>query len=240
MGNQAGSLKKHLETAEKTGALNFTDKGLEKFPPDLVKVVGNLRNLDLSNNKIPTLPQNIGAFKMLKNLTMSKNKLTAIPDDLGKLSKLESLNLSFNLIQSVPSSFQQLKNLKEIHLSHNQISTFPVSLANLKQLAIVDLSYNRLTAVPSEAGKLEATELVLNCNQISVLAPEISNCPRLKTLRLEENCLALDSIPASLLADSGVSLLAVEGNLFDIKKLDDLPGFDKYMERYTAVKRKLD
>ena len=38
MGNQAGSLKKHLETAEKTGALNFTDKGLEKFPPDLVKV----------------------------------------------------------------------------------------------------------------------------------------------------------------------------------------------------------
>ena len=39
MGNQAGSLKKHLETAEKTGALNFTDKGLEKFPPDLVKVI---------------------------------------------------------------------------------------------------------------------------------------------------------------------------------------------------------
>jgi len=105
-------LKKHLETAEKTGALNFTDKGLEKFPPDLVKVVGNLRNLDLSNNKIPILPQNIGAFKMLKNLTLAKNKLTSIPDDLGKLSKLESLNLSFNLIQSVPASFQQLKNLK--------------------------------------------------------------------------------------------------------------------------------
>ena len=38
MGNQQGSLKKHLETAEKTGALNFTDKGLEKFPPDLFKV----------------------------------------------------------------------------------------------------------------------------------------------------------------------------------------------------------
>ena len=86
-------------------------------------------------------------------------------------------------------------------MSHNQISTFPVSLANLKQLAIVDLSYNRLTAVPAEAGKLEATELVLNCNQISVLAPEISSCPRLKTLRLEENCLALDSIPTPLLAD---------------------------------------
>ena len=38
MGNQAGTLKKHIETAEKTGALNFTDKGLEKFPPELFKV----------------------------------------------------------------------------------------------------------------------------------------------------------------------------------------------------------
>ena len=38
MGNQAGSLKKHIETAEKTGALNFTDKGLEKFPQELFKV----------------------------------------------------------------------------------------------------------------------------------------------------------------------------------------------------------
>merc|ERR1711892_932010 len=227
MGNQAGSLKKHLETAEKTGALNFTDKGLEKFPPDLVKVVGNLRNLDLSNNKIGSLPHNIGAFKMLKNLTMSKNKLTSIPEDLGKLSKLENLNLSFNMIQSIPSTFQQLKHLKEISLSHNQ-------------LAIVDLSYNRLTSVPGEAGQLEATELVLNCNQISSLAPGISNCPRLKTLRLEENCLALDSIPTAVLAESGISLLALEGNLFDIKKLDGVPGFDKYMERYTAVKRKLD
>ena len=43
MGNQAGSLKKHLETAEKTGALNFTDKGLEKFPPDMSKVGVKIR-----------------------------------------------------------------------------------------------------------------------------------------------------------------------------------------------------
>ena len=155
---------------------------------------------------------------MLKNLTLSKNKLTSIPEDIGKLSKLENLNLSFNLIQSVPSSFQQLKHLKwvqnfykkffkayftirEITLSHNQLTSFPLSLLNLKQLAIVDLSYNRLTSVPGEVGQLEATELVLNCNQISSLASDISKCPRLKTLRLEENCLALDSIPTSLLAE---------------------------------------
>ena len=44
-----------------------------------VQVVGNLRNLDLSGNKIKLLPENIGSFKMLKTLTMSKNQLDSIP-----------------------------------------------------------------------------------------------------------------------------------------------------------------
>ena len=38
MGNNAGSMKHHLETAEKTGALAFPDKKLDEFPPSLVKV----------------------------------------------------------------------------------------------------------------------------------------------------------------------------------------------------------
>jgi len=240
MGNQAGSLKKHIETAEKTGALNFTDKGLEKFPPELFKVEGNLRNLDLSNNKITSLPSNIGSFKMMKNLTLARNRIPSLPDDIGKMSKLENLNASHNLLQSIPSSFQQLKHLREICLSFNQLGSFPLALLGLKQLNIVDLSSNKITKIPSEVSRLEATELVLNCNQISQIAPEISKCPKLKTLRLEENCLTIDSIPTTLLADSKVSLLALDGNLFDVTKLNGRDGHDKYMERFTAVRRKLD
>ena len=86
----------------------------------------------------------------------------------------------------------------------------------------------------------QVTEMNLNQNQISSLSPTLAACPRLKTLRLEENCLTLDAIPSDLLTSSAVSLLAVEGNLFHIKKLEDKEGFDKYMERFTAVRRKLD
>jgi len=240
MGNQAGSLKKHLETAEKTGALNFTDQGLEKFPSDMSKVEKNLRNLDLSRNKINSLPSSIGNFKVMKTLSLSKNKISALPDDMGKMTKLENLNLSFNLLQSIPSSFQQLKHLREVNLSHNNFSTFPTALLNLKQMNVLDLANNKIRAIPEEIRSLEATELVLNCNQVSLIAPEVSQCPRLRTLRLEENCLNIDSIPTSLLAESKVSLLAVEGNLFDVKKLNQVQGYDEYMARYTAVKRKLD
>jgi len=240
MGNQAGSLRKHIETAEKTGALSFTDQKLEKFPPELAKVVANLRNLDLSGNRIKTLPENIGAFKMLKTLTMSKNQLESLPSQTGLLTKLENLNLAFNLLPSIPSSLQQLKNLKEIHLNNNKLTSFPAALLGLKQLALVDLSANSIPAIPAGIHGLEATELILNQNQISIIHEDLSRCPRLRTLRLEENCLALAAIPSSLLRESKVSLLCLEGNLFDLKKVDEVEGWSEYMERYTAVKRKMD
>ena len=134
MGNQAGSLKKHLETAEKTGALNFTDQGLEKFPSDMSKVdilinllrlmyslqvEKNLRNLDLSRNKINSLPSSIGNFKVMKTLSLSKNKISSLPEDMGKMTKLENLNMSFNLLHSIPSSFQQLKHLRSLFKLHH-------------------------------------------------------------------------------------------------------------------------
>ena len=66
----------------------------------------------MSNNKISSLPSNIGSFKTMKNLSLAKNRISSIPDDMGKMTKLENLNISHNLLQSIPSSFQQLKSLR--------------------------------------------------------------------------------------------------------------------------------
>lgn len=68
---------------------------------------------------------------------------------------------------------------------------------------------------------------LLCCPQISQISVKISCCPRLKVLRLEENCLELSMLPQSILSDSQICLLAVEGNLFEIKKLRELEGYDK-------------
>jgi len=240
MGNTGGSLKKHIETAQKTGALNFTEKGLEKFPPELVQVTGSLRNLDLSSNKMATLPANIGAFKLLKNLNVAKNRIKEIPQGIENLIKLEMLNLSFNHISALPPSINKLKSLKEVNLSNNSLTEFPLGFSGLKHLNSINLAKNKITKVPDGVEGIEATEIILNENQISSLSASIAKCPRLKTLRLEENCLALDAVPSQLFTESSVSLLSVEGNLFDAKSLDSVPGYEKYMERYTAVKRKLD
>ena len=46
-------------------------------------------------------------------------------------------------------------------------------------------------------------------------------------VRLEQNVLELTAIPISLLADSQVALLSVEGNLFNQKQFEKLEGYDK-------------
>ncbi|ROJ78786.1 Leucine-rich repeat-containing protein 57 [Anabarilius grahami] len=225
MGNSA--LKAHLETSQKTGVFQLTGKSLTEFPEDLQKLTANLRTVDLSNNKIEVLPAFIGGFQQLKSLTISSNKLTSLPNDIGKLKKLETLILNGNQLKQLPVSVGQLKSLRTLNLSGNHFKEFPTGLSSLRQLDVLDLSKNQIHVVPAEVAELQAIEINLNQNQISTLSPEVSRAPRLKVLRLEENCLELSSIPISILTESQVSLLSLEGNLFEVKKMRDLEGYDK-------------
>ncbi|XP_013877572.1 leucine-rich repeat-containing protein 57 [Austrofundulus limnaeus] len=236
MGNSA--LKSHLETSQKTGVFQLTGKGLPEFPEELQRLTSNLRTVDLSGNKIEVLPAFIGNFLQLKSLTLNCNRLTVLPEDIGKLKKLETLSLNGNRLQQLPPAVGQLRALRTLSLSGNQFSSFPSGLGTLRHLDLLDLSQNQIRTVPAEVSELQAIEINLNQNQISGLSAEVSRCPRLKVLRLEENCLELSSIPSSILTQSQVSLFSVEGNLFEVKKLRDLEGYDQYMERFTATKKK--
>jgi len=52
-------------------------------------------------------------------------------------------------------------------------------------------------------------------------------CSRLKVLRVEENCLPLAVFTPRILRESPVSLLAVDGNVFDMKSFQALDGYDQ-------------
>lgn len=55
----------------------------------------------------------------------------------------------------------------------------------------------------------------------------VADCPNLKVLRLEENCLPLSSFTPKILRDSAISLLAVDGNIFDMKDFRTSEGYDQ-------------
>jgi Leucine-rich repeat (LRR) protein len=237
MGNSG--LKQHYETAKKTGTLKVSQRKLNEFPQNLCALAPLLRTLDLSENKFTTLPNEIADFTLLKQLNFSQNRLTALPGALGALVRLECLNCAENQIRSIPPSLSRLTHLKQIYLSDNQISDFPLVFCDLRHLDVLDLSRNRLTIVPDAISGLNVTELNLNQNQIATISDRLADCPRLKTLRLEENCLQLSSVPLKILKLSKISMLALEGNLFEMKQFANLDGYDTYMERYTAVKKKM-
>lgn len=202
---------------------------------EIVKL--SVSNFHSSQVKIPDA---IGNFTLLKHLNLSSNKLDELPDALSKLTKLETLNAINNYITFVPMSYSSLKNLKQVILSNNLIHEFPIMFAGIKNLDVLDLSRNKITKVPPEVKGLAVIELNLNQNQLSEVAAEVAECPRLKTLRLEENCLQIQAISPRILKDSLVANLCLDGNLFSSKQLIQLEGYETYMERYTNCRKKLE
>ena len=63
--------------------------------------------------------------------------------------------------------------------------------------------------------------------QIASLPESLASCPRLKVLRFEENCISVTSIATKILTDSGVSLLAYQGNMFNEKDFQQVEGYEQ-------------
>lgn len=238
MGNK--QVKQHFETAQKTGVLKISLMRLQEFPTPLKQFPNVLKSLDISENRFTVLPDaDLARFTLLKTLNVSTNRLEALPDCLGVLLKLENLLAGNNMILYVTPSLANLKNLKQVQLGNNQITQFPIMLCGLEKLDMLDLSRNKITSIPDGVETLKAVELNLNQNQVATISGNIADCPNLKTLRLEENCLQAAAIPVRLLKDSVVCNLAVDGNLFSSKQFSEIEGYETYMNRYTAVKKKM-
>ncbi|PZC86982.1 leucine-rich repeat-containing protein 57 [Helicoverpa armigera] len=237
MGNSG--IKQHYETASKTGVLQLSNCKLKEIPIEALNLSEILRNLDLSKNRLTSLPDDISKFKLLKQLNLDTNRIETIPESLGSMKKLELFNVSNNLITFLPDSFAKLSNLKQVYLNNNRLKEFPTQLLGLHSLEVVELSNNKITEVPSGMSELYAAELNLSQNEISILSEDMHQAPRLKILRLEENCLSLDAIRPSLLRDSKMHTINLDGNLFEPKLLVSLEGYNEYTERYTAMKKKM-
>ena len=154
--------------------------------------------------------------------------LGGLPSELSQLRKLEVLVVNKNYIRSLPADlFRNMSHLKTLSLASNQLKVFPEGLDSLQHLDVVDLSLNKIETLPDSIGDLQAVELNLNRNQVASLPATLSKCQRLKVLRLEENCLPLEALTPQLLKESQISLLSVDGNLFDEKELREANGYEE-------------
>ncbi|XP_014664003.1 PREDICTED: leucine-rich repeat-containing protein 57-like [Priapulus caudatus] len=178
MGNSA--VKQHLQNAEKTGVCQLGKMGIEEVPPALHRLVGNLRTLDMSENKIIYLPANMGDFGQLKSLNISNNRIVSLPENIGKLKRIETLIASHNHITGLTPTVCKLNTLKIVSFGNNNLTKFPMELCGLRCLNVLELQSNKIAEVPDGVETLQCIELNLNQNQISKVSARLAECPRLK------------------------------------------------------------
>ena len=147
------------------------------FGSTLFAQLGDLQTLHYQRNLLPSLlsaslPQ-FSMYKLqhLKMLNLSGNKLTSLPSDIGVLLQLQKLDVSFNMISTFPSSFGSLKSLLQLNLSNNNFSILDPSFLSLTQLTHLNLSNNLVVNLPYEVSHLgRLKQLDLSSNSLFELA----------------------------------------------------------------------
>jgi len=129
--------------------------------------------LDLANNKIESLPDELGNVKKLERIHLNNNALTALPDDIALLSNLKVLSAAHNQIGYLPSNLGQSHNLLSLDLSHNEITEIPEEIGNCPDLSEIKLNDNKITSIPETFGNLrDAINVYLHNNEIQGAIPE--------------------------------------------------------------------
>ncbi|XP_030653116.1 leucine-rich repeat and calponin homology domain-containing protein 4 isoform X2 [Nomascus leucogenys] len=166
--------------------LNLSRNQLSLLPPYICQLP--LRVLIVSNNKLGTLPPDIGTLGSLRQLDVSSNELQSLPAELCGLSSLRDLNVRRNQLSTLPEELGDLP-LVRLDFSCNRVSRIPVSFCRLRHLQVILLDSNPLQSPPAQVclkGKLHifkylSTEAGQRGSALGDLAPSrppsFSPCP---------------------------------------------------------------
>ena len=72
-------------TFSSIAALNLSKNSLNALDPQVLLNLPNLCRLDLSNNRLVTLPPTLAAPRKLASLQLDNNRLQYLPDEVGEM-----------------------------------------------------------------------------------------------------------------------------------------------------------
>lgn len=114
-----------------------------------ISTLSTLKVLDLHENKLTSLPEDIGKLVALQILNVEKNRLKTLPESIGNLQLLQTLNLKGNNLSELPSSVGSLSSLRTLDLSDNNIGQLPKALAYIRTLESFTLDAAMMSYPPA-------------------------------------------------------------------------------------------
>ncbi|XP_078693895.1 leucine-rich repeat and calponin homology domain-containing protein 1-like isoform X12 [Branchiostoma floridae x Branchiostoma belcheri] len=146
-----------------------------KAVPDMAVNLQCLTWLNLSRNQLTTLPIPL-CYLPLQVLVVSNNKLVSLPEDIGKLKRLMNLDVSCNEISTLPLQIGEMENLRELNIRRNHLQTLPEELCQLR-ITRLDISCNKVTSLPACYRHLQTLcEFILDNNPL--MSPPAQVCTR--------------------------------------------------------------
>lgn len=135
----------------------------EAFYTDLSEALANkgqATHVDLSKQKLDTLPSELFELTELRVLVLRKNKLRELSPTISSLSKLEILDISKNKLQKLPPEIGDLTQLVELRAHQNDLDSLPSEIGQLKELRVLELWDNNLSMLPEEVRECTRLEVV--------------------------------------------------------------------------------
>uniref|UniRef100_A0A674HWK8 Calponin-homology (CH) domain-containing protein n=1 Tax=Terrapene triunguis TaxID=2587831 RepID=A0A674HWK8_9SAUR len=130
-----------------------------KIIPDAIVNLQMLTYLNLSRNQLSSLPACLCGLP-LKVLIASNNKLGSLPEEIGQLKQLMELDVSCNEITTLPQQIGQLKSLRELNIRRNYLKVLPQELIELP-LVKFDFSCNKVLVIPVCFRKMVQLQVLL-------------------------------------------------------------------------------
>lgn len=162
-------------------------QGLDRFPAEIFSLADSLEILNLSGNRLRTLPADLGRLHRLRILFCSDNDFTRLPDCLGDCPSLEMIGFKSNRIETV-AEHALPSRLRWLILTDNVIGRLPDALGERPALQKLMLAGNRLTVLPDSLGQASRLELLrLSANRLSRIPHWLTRLPRLSWLALAGN-----------------------------------------------------
>ena len=187
-----------LQNGKLKGVKQLTlSEGLDTFPDEIFTLADTLEVLDLSHNRLSSLP------------------------DLSRLKKLKIAFISFNQFSEVPSAFKNCHNLYMLGLKGNKLAKFDENILPLSMSWLI-LTDNKLKKLPKSIGDLvKLRKFPLAGNQLTSLPECMSNCKDLELIRLSAN--KFEVLPGWLLHLPKLAWIAFSGNPFSVSPQSELP-----------------